>query len=320
MVSDIQPDSRGCSMLDGLLGSTEEGVCLRCWLAFCLAVVVLLSCMFGVPGAWASVPSTAIRYVYNPDGRLSALIEPASETALYGWDAAGNLLTVTRKSSSKLAIIQLEPTKGAAGEAIHIWGTGFSTTASNDTVKFHGTAATVSTATANTLAVKVPSGATTGTVTVQTPTEGPVTSSQSFTVGSVPGAPTITSLSTSVAAAGTTVTLSGTNFETTASNDLVRVNETLAEVVSASSTSIKFVVPEDTGSGRVSVATPQGPVAGPYLYIPPPGYTTAQIGPTVNLTPGKASTVTIKTAKTVGLAVVPGDVPNAGAWWPVAER
>src|SRR5580692_4990013 len=282
----------------------------RRWARFSRGVAVgilaiLLSSAFGSSRA-SAVPSTAIRYFYTPNDRLSAVIKPEAEYALYTWDAAGNLSSVKRASSTKLSIIQLEPTKGAVGETVNIWGTGFSTTLANDTVKFNGTAATVSAATADTLAVKVPSGATTGTVTVQTTTEGPVTSSQSFTVSSsaVPGAPTITSLSASVAAAGTVVTITGTGFETNAEYDYVTVNRTTAEVTSATSTSLKFVVPEATSSGTVSLSTRQGSVVGPYLYIPPPGYTTTQIGPTAALTLKSASALTVSSAKTVGLATI----------------
>jgi len=271
-----------------------------------IVAMLLLGCGLGALPAEATVPSTAIRYFYTPNNRLSAVIKPEAEYALYTWDAAGNLSSIKRASSTKLSIIQLEPVKGAVGETVDIWGTGFSTTPANDTVKFNGTAATVSAATADTLAVKVPSGATTGTVTVQTTTEGPVTSAQSFMVSSsaVPGVPTITSFSASVAAAGTVVTITGTGFETNTEDDYVTVNRSAAEATSATSTALKFVVPEGTSSGKVSVSTPYGSVVGPYLYIPPPGYTTAEIGPTLNLTSSKASTVNITTSGTVALATI----------------
>ncbi len=268
-----------------------------------LMVVFLWGCGMSVSAALATVPSTAIRYTYTQDSQLSAVIKPEAEYALYTWDAAGNLSSIAKKSSTKLSIIQLEPSKGAVGETVDIWGTGFSTTPSNDTVKFHGTAATVSAATAYTLAVKVPTGATTGTVTVQTTTEGPVTSSQTFTVASAVGAPTITSLSASVAELGATVTVSGTNFETTASDDIVRVNQTDAEVTSASGTSIKFKVPAVTTGGHVSVTTPQGSVSGPVLYVPPEGIATSKVGATEQISSGKSVTVKLSTAETVGLAI-----------------
>jgi|HubBroStandDraft_6_1064221.scaffolds.fasta_scaffold93599_2 hypothetical protein len=269
-----------------------------------LMVALLWGCGMSVSAASATVPSTAIRYTYTQDSQLSSVVKPEAEYALYTWDAAGNLSSIAKKSSTKLSIVQLEPSKGAVGETVDVWGTGFSSTPSNDTVKFHGTAATVSAASAYELAVKVPTSATTGTVTVQTTTEGPVTSSQTFTVTSAVGAPTITTLSTSVAAVGTVVTVTGTNFETHTGNDDVLLNQTMAEVTSATSTSLKFVVPGAAASGRVVVSTPYGQAVGPYLYVPPPEYTTTQVGPTVNLTLSGATSLTVASAKTVGIATV----------------
>jgi YD repeat-containing protein len=286
-------------------GGSSRGLCGALVLA-ALAVLLFVGSCVDVVSASASVPSTAIRYFYTPSNRLSAVVEPEAEYAFYTWDAAGNLSSIKRASSTKLSIIQLEPTGAAVGETVDIWGTGFSTTPANDTVEFNGTVATVTAATANALAVKVPSGATSGTVTVQTTSEGPVTSLQSFTVSSsaVPGVPTITSLSVSAATAGTVVTISGTNFETHVADDYVLVNETLAEVTSATSTSLKFVVPEAAASGRVAVSTPYGSVVGPYLYVPLSGYTTAEVGPTASLTFNSASALNITAAKSVGYATV----------------
>src|SRR5580704_11178927 len=173
-----------------------------------LMVALLWGCGMSVSAASATVPSTAIRYTYTQDSQLSSVVKPEAEYALYTWDAAGNLSSIAKKSSTKLSIVQLEPSKGAVGETVDVWGTGFSSTPSN------------------------------GTVTVQTTTEGPVTSSQTFTVTSAVGAPTITTLSTSVAAVGTVVTVTGTNFETHTDNDYVSVNQTMAEVTSATSTSL----------------------------------------------------------------------------------
>jgi RHS repeat-associated protein len=255
--------------------------------------------------ASATPPTTAIRYVYDADGHLKAVINPATETALYGWDPAGNLTSIGLKSSTKLSIIQLAPAQGAVGETVTISGTGFSTTASSDTVKFNGTAATVSAATALSLTVKVPTGATSGTVTVQTTTEGPVTSAQSFTVASS-SAPSVTSLSASVVANGGSLTISGKNFETNIANDVVTINETRANVTSATSTSLTVTVPEATEGGHVYVATPQGIGTGPDLYIPPDGLTTSQIGPTSTLSLGSSTTLKLTTAGKYGLAIFEG--------------
>src|SRR5581483_6408757 len=73
-------------------------------------------------------------------------------------------------------------------------GTGYSATASQNTVTFNGTAATVTSATTTQLVVTVPTGATTGPIAVTTP-NGSATSSTPFTVTAAGafGAPTIAS-------------------------------------------------------------------------------------------------------------------------------
>lgn len=109
---------------------------LRGLLATCS--VLLLCGLASADGAFASPPTTALRYFYDAEGHLKAFYNPASETALYGWDEAGNLLTIGKKSSSVLSITELAPAEAPVGETVTIDGTGFSTTASNDTVKFNG--------------------------------------------------------------------------------------------------------------------------------------------------------------------------------------
>lgn len=152
--------SRGLSRLHEWASCSLRLLCVR---SLGLLGLALAAGWVGPGSAFASPPTTAIRYVYDADAQLKAVINPASETALYGWDPAGNLTSVGLKSSTKLSIIQLTPAQGVVGETVTISGTGFSTTASADKVKFNGTAATVSAATALSLTVKVPTGATSGT-------------------------------------------------------------------------------------------------------------------------------------------------------------
>jgi YD repeat-containing protein len=40
----------------------------------------------------------ATQYVYDEKGRLQAVIAPSGETAAYNYDAAGNLVSITRRS------------------------------------------------------------------------------------------------------------------------------------------------------------------------------------------------------------------------------
>src|SRR5687768_1912226 len=67
---------------------------------------------------------------------------------------------------SSLTIMSISPDNGPSGTTVTINGTGFSTVAGENTVKFNGTNATVETATTTKLTVKVPIGAGSGAVTV----------------------------------------------------------------------------------------------------------------------------------------------------------
>lgn len=63
-------------------------------------------------------------------------------------------------------ITAINPTSGKAGDVVTISGTGFGTVASDNVVKFNGTAATVTGSVTSVLTVTVPAGVTTGPVTV----------------------------------------------------------------------------------------------------------------------------------------------------------
>lgn len=64
-------------------------------------------------------------------------------------------------------IANIFPQRGEVGTEVKINGTNFSTTTTDNVVKFNGVAATVTAATVNNLTVTVPAGATTGKVTVE---------------------------------------------------------------------------------------------------------------------------------------------------------
>ena len=62
---------------------------------------LLLTLMF--VSAWAH--AAEIDYVYDDLGRLRAVDDPSSDTAVYNYDAVGNLLSISRQSSSVVSII-----------------------------------------------------------------------------------------------------------------------------------------------------------------------------------------------------------------------
>jgi len=127
-----------------------------------------------------TVPSGNITYAYDPDGRLVGVVNGSGSAASYQYDAVGNLLSITSPTTA-VAILALSPQSGPGSTCVTIYGTGFSATPSQNTVKFDGTAATVSYSTPTTIVVAVPSGASTGTVSVTSPS-GSANSPNSFTV------------------------------------------------------------------------------------------------------------------------------------------
>ncbi|HEY3142267.1 MAG TPA: IPT/TIG domain-containing protein, partial [Acidimicrobiales bacterium] len=108
-------------------------------------------------------------YVYDEQGRLRGVVT-SEETARYRYDAAGNITGIDRYPSDQLSIIEFSPDRGRAGTQVVIQGTAFSETLSENNVRFNGKQATVTKATVVELTVTVPSGVTTGTISVTTPT------------------------------------------------------------------------------------------------------------------------------------------------------
>jgi YD repeat-containing protein len=111
---------------------------------------------------------TPLRCFYDDLGQLTKVIDPNGNVTTYTYDAVGDILQVSRSavSSGTLAIFNFSPQQGPVGGTVTIQGQNFSTTPTNDTVKFNGAAAVVVSATAATLVVMVPTGATTGPISV----------------------------------------------------------------------------------------------------------------------------------------------------------
>jgi hypothetical protein len=152
-------------------------------------------------------------------------------------------------------------TGGPVGTYVKILGSYFSTKSDvPNIVKFNGVQATVISAKNNELSVVVPSGASTGKVTVQVGS-ATGTSSQDFTVSTGAPAPVIIKLSpeTGLAVDSTIVTITGYNFSTTAANNIVKFNGTQAtDIKEATATSIKVRVPYGARTGKVTVDVKDG--------------------------------------------------------------
>ena len=216
------------------------------------------------PVTIAIVPTSARQYVYDAQGRLTGVIGNNGDAARYVYDKAGNILRIDRIGNTGIALLGAEPPSGAVGGSIILYGIGFSTTPSQNAVRFNGTAATVTQATANQLTVTVPAGATTGPIAV-TAFSQTDTSANAFTVQAAPSLPTISNVSplsgnapAMPGALGTQVTISGANFAVAPDVNEVKFNGTIAAVTSATATSIQTNVPFGATTGRISVRTKLG--------------------------------------------------------------
>lgn len=266
-----------------------------------LAVAGILSLGLSAPS-----PAGDISYVYDHLGRVLAVIDPATDTAVYGYDAVGNLTGITRQASSTLAIFQFTPSSGPVGTAVTLYGTGFSATPASNTVKFNGTTATVATASTTVLTTTVPAGATTGTISV-TVAGITATSAATFTIGTG-GTPTLSSFSPAVAGYGATVTLTGTNYDTTLINNRVAFTAAIGAVATATTTSITVPVPGSAQTGPIAVSTTQGKATSAQeFFVAPTGVVAADIQYTGRITVnGSTVAASITTANKNGLLVFDG--------------
>lgn len=230
---------------------------------------------FSLDGA----PAGPVLYAYDELGRLVQVTDPSGQSAIYRYDAVGNITAIERPGASAVSISAVSPTAGAVTTAVTIHGSGFSATPSQNVVKFNGVDAVVTSASATELATTVPAGASDGAITVTvSATTG--TSPAPFDVTTV-GAPTVSGFSPTSAAAGTAVTINGTNFDPVPGNDSLRVNLSPSQVTSATATAIQTTIAPSATTGRVAVATPNGTgLSTDYLWIAPPPYLLSALGPT----------------------------------------
>jgi len=164
------------------------------------------------------------------------------------------------------AITAINPVSGPAGTTVVITGANFSTTATDNTVQFNGVSTTVSAATATSLTVTAPASGATGKITVAT--AGGTATGPVFTYIVVPPPPTVTAISPVSGAAGIVVTITGTNFKTTPTDNTVKFNGVAATVQTATATTLTVVAPATGTTGAVTVTTPDGTATGPaFTYI-----------------------------------------------------
>jgi YD repeat-containing protein len=152
------------------------------------------------------------QYFYDDLGQLTKVVDSTGIIIEYLYDAVGNILQIKRSALApgSLAIFNFTPQRGAVSGTVTIQGQGFSNTPSGNSVQFNGTGSTVTSATSSSLVVTVPSGATTGPISL-TVGGNTVMTSSNFTV--VP-LPVITSINPKAALSNSTLS----NFQITGMN------------------------------------------------------------------------------------------------------
>jgi large repetitive protein len=181
-----------------------------------------------------------------PSGAVTGKI---TVTTPGGTATSATNFTVTTTATAP-TISSFSPKSGPVGTSVRISGSGF---AGATAVRFNGVSASYTVNTQGTrIDTKVPTGATTGKITVTTP-GGTATSATNFTV-TVP-APTISSFSPTSGRTGTSVTITGTAFTGATA---VRFGGVRASFVINSATQITATVPVGAVTGKISVTTPGG--------------------------------------------------------------
>ncbi|AYL95430.1 IPT/TIG domain-containing protein [Mucilaginibacter celer] len=219
-----------------------------------------------ITGSYLSA-TTAVTIGGKPAGFTN--ISPTSVTAYVPeGTTSGDITLTTAKGTSRIsgftlipppAISSFSPTTGWKGAVITITGTGFSDATR---VTFGGTNATFKVTSPTTIEAVATEGSS-GAVSVTAPSG----------TGSLPGftyisAPVISSVSPSFAAAGNTVTITGSNFSNATSVKFGSVAATSYTVVSP--TTISAVVAAGSSNG-VTVTTPGGSSTyNDFNFIPPP--------------------------------------------------
>lgn len=148
------------------------------------------------------------------------------------------------------AISSLSPPDAAAGATVTLNGSGLAAQGLTTQVFFNGVAASVASASSNSVTVVVPANATSGLVTAVL---GPDTSNGvEFTLDSPPA---ISAISPTTALYGGAVTITGSGFGATQSNSSVNfyLSNTAPQVQSWSDSSITVLVPADATTGPLTV-------------------------------------------------------------------
>jgi YD repeat-containing protein len=209
-----------------------------------------------------SLRADTAQYYYDELGRLIGVVDGQNNAAVYQYDAVGNLLKIDRFTTTggNVGIFLIAPGSSIVNKNVEIRGFGFTSPPSSNQVQFNGTTATVVSATATSIIVTIPVGATSGPVMV-TNANGTAISPQAFTV-LVP--PIITGLEPSQLGQGVTTRGAIEGFNLNAASAVQFTQAGLTATILAGATdhtlpiSITVAPSVPLGTYPFSVTTPSG--------------------------------------------------------------
>lgn len=232
-----------------------------------------------------SLPADTAQYYYDELGRLIGVVDGQNNAAVYQYDEVGNLLKIDRFTTAggNAGIFLIAPGSSLVNKPAEIRGFGFTSPPSSNAVAFNGTAATVLSATSSSILVTVPTGATTGPVTV-TNSNGTATSPQVFTV-LVP--PIITGVDPVKVPQGVTVRIFVQGFNLNTASSVTFTQTGLTATIQSGATddvlpiNVAVTGSVPPGSYPFSVATPSGTAQSGAIQVavtlPVPGFNTTKL-------------------------------------------
>ena len=183
---------------------------------------------------------------YTGDTTATTATSHKAAALLYLAPGGGGSFTVTPSPPS---ISGFTPASGPVGTTVTINGSGFSGATA---VAFNGASASYTVNSASQITATVPNNAGTGPITVTTP-NGTATSSTNYTV--TVAAPSISGFTPASGPVGTTVTINGSGFSGATA---VAFNGASASYTVNSASQITATVPNNAGTGPITVTTPNG--------------------------------------------------------------
>lgn len=221
----------------------------------------------------------------------------------YVYDGAGNVVEIRAASPTEVTVTDFEPKSGGFGQRVTIFGSGFSVVPGGNNVILGGVVAPVLSASAATLEVEVPFGATTGRISISSGQRTGV-SPVDFTVAAEV---IVADFSPKLGKSGTVVNITGQNFNPDRQVNAVSIGGGPAVVNGAAREALEVTAGTAVASGRVTVSTGWGAgESADDFYAVPDGMAVDEVAFTGRAVVGVPATIVLPVAGKKALLIFEG--------------